>query len=91
MSSPKFNGGPAFPLPLDTAMMAGLGPSSGALGMTLRDYFAAQALPAILAQPDGGIQTWAPSAKGGGEMTAAQTWAANAYEIADAMLAARAA
>ena len=74
-------GGPAFPLkePL----------SDDALGMTLRDYFAAKALSAILSQPDGGIQSWHPLSKGGGELTAAQGWAANAYEIADAMLAER--
>jgi len=38
-------GGPAFPPSLNTAMMAMLGPENGALGMTLRDYFAAKAMP----------------------------------------------
>lgn len=42
--SAQNNGGPAFPQNLETAMMANLNPSNGALGMTLRDYFAAKAL-----------------------------------------------
>lgn len=44
--SEQNNGGPAFPQNLETAMMANLNPSNGALGMTLRDYFAAHA-PAV--------------------------------------------
>jgi hypothetical protein len=43
-------GGPAFPSPLDTAIMAGLNPRNGALGMTLRDYFAAKASEEDIAQ-----------------------------------------
>ena len=60
-------------------------------GMTLRDYFAAQALPAILAQQDFGIQAYAPTSIPNPEtgITAAQLWAASAYATADAMLHAR--
>ena len=76
------NGGAAFPVQ-DIGV-------HGYYGMTLRDYLAAQALPAILAVPEDGIQSWAPDAKGGGELTAAEAWARNAYQIADAMLAERA-
>ena len=69
-------GGPAFPVPLDTAMMANLGPSTGAMGMTLRDYFAAKAMQGILTDPSwkGFVET---------------SMAAMAYEVADAMLAER--
>jgi hypothetical protein len=45
-------------------------------GMTLRDYFAGQALAGVLV-------AWHPSE---GE---AEKWATNAYAVADAMLAAR--
>lgn len=45
-------------------------------GMTLRDWFAGQALPGIIAQPN--LDGWEPHIIAG--------WA---YEIADAMIAAR--
>jgi hypothetical protein len=64
-------------------------PSTQAAGMTLRDYFAAKALPAILEQEDNGIQAWQPDATGGSSITAAEAWARDAYKIADAMLAER--
>ena len=86
----KNNGGAAFPQhgwsrdPEANKYMQDKG------GMTLRDYFAAQALPAILSVPDDGIQAWSPTATSGSSITAAEAWAKNAYQIADAMLAERA-
>ena len=70
MSAPINDGGPAFP---------GLHPSKDCryqdAGMTLRDYFAGQALAGILASANfGSTKDWI-----GGK----------AYEAADAMLAAR--
>lgn len=59
-------------------------------GMTLRDYFAAQALPAILAQSDDGITARAPNGKFSDGTRVADWWAQTAYQIADAMLAERA-
>lgn len=63
------DGGPAFPFPE-------LHGSSAPKGMSLRDYFAAQALQGICAHHD----TWGRQIN---EM------AVSAYELADAMLAAR--
>lgn len=76
----KGTGGPAFPAPLDTAMMAGLGPSAGALGMTLRDYLAAQAMQGYCA----GILA------DGGDWPNRESVSANAYAMADAMIFERA-
>ncbi len=53
-------------------------------GMTLRDYFASKALPSILAQEDGGIQSHSAQIERNTE-----AWAKDAYRIADAMLKAR--
>jgi len=66
MSAPINDGGPAFPVIYCTE------------GMTLRDYFAAQALAGML-------QNYTTQKFGVGE----QTCARGAYEFADAMLAAR--
>ncbi len=67
-------GGPAFPLHNHGAQTLGL----HVTGMTLRDYFAAKAIPAILEQKDvhDGVR----------ELTNA-AWIA--YQMADAMLRAR--
>ena len=65
------NGGPAFPLPHDVALVAGL---QVACGMTLRDYFAAKSMQAMLTRP-GSID--------------GKFLADFAYVIADAMLKAR--
>ena len=62
------DGGPAFPFPSD----AGAG-EPGELGMTLRDYFAAKAMQAIVHEAE---QFWEGAAR-------------LAYEYADAMLKAR--
>lgn len=66
MSAPINDGGPAFPVIYCTE------------GMSLRDYFAAQALAGML-------QNYTTQKFGVGEQTCAQ----GAYEFADAMLAAR--
>ena len=68
-------GGPAFPL-------QSIGPdfAPGYAGMTLRDYFAGQAISQIIA-------TYANDTTHG--MTKADYFAGRAYEIADAMLKAR--
>ena len=56
---PQFGGGPAFPVPNDANV-------NGQQGMTLRDYFAGQALAGMWTQPaaangwsDGQIAEWA--------------------------------
>lgn len=67
------NGGQAFPGPSFTSN--GM-PNGHDMGMTLRDWFAGQALPGIIAQPNLEGHNPAVVAK----------WA---YEYADAMLAAR--
>lgn len=60
------NGGPAFPVELR---------ASHAEGMSLRDWFAGQALAGLLAASDADHPTWAITDY--------------AYRVADAMLAAR--
>jgi hypothetical protein len=87
MSEKKSDGGPAFPAALDTAMMAGLNPSNGALGMTLRDYFAAKALLALIGDNDN-YRATGQAARNKGEEVGSFA-AESAYEFADAMLAAR--
>ncbi len=79
------NGGPAFPRPMTpggSTMTPGVGGSSwsaqmGHPGMTLRDWFAGQALAVFIQNT-----TLNP--------LNADLYAAKAYEIADAMLAERA-
>lgn len=79
----KDNGGPAFPV----TMPAGEAYKGHAEfdGMTLRDYFAAKALQAIIAQGGLGFMGWNPSYWG-----SASGIASAAYLMADAMLAERA-
>jgi len=89
--SARNDGGPAFPAPLETALMAGLKPSNGALGMTLRDYFAANA-PITVA--DAMVAVAADSASIGTLQKSARArvmamLAEMRLEYADAMLAAR--
>lgn len=76
MSAPN-DGGPAFPLPDWAAPISStvLHPGHYGTGMTLRDYFAGQAL-AVMLQAEG--------QRGG-----ARTLARSAYIIADGMLEAR--
>ena len=72
--SENYNGGPAFP----TVAHFDCEHIANDPGMTLRDYFAAKALPAVLAQKDVHKHTseWQNAA-----------WIA--YQIADAMIEAR--
>jgi hypothetical protein len=67
MSAQQNDGGPAFPV-------AWHGIPHG--GMTLRDWFAGQALAGLLTSPSSDT---------------AENWASTAYGLADAMLAARSA
>lgn len=73
---PKEDGGPAFP---------GVGHSSALFtGMTLRDYFAAKAMQAIITGCVSG------NSRADISWTEADLWAPTiAYQVADAMLAAR--
>lgn len=87
----KDSGGPAYPFEyhnqtgshqpgfFDTGMLSP-GASQQFAGMTLRDYFAAKALPGLMGR------SWAPLT---GEDLVNQ-WAVSAYALADAMLAERA-
>lgn len=76
-------GGPAFPLPITRDPEGGIFDPRGygAEGMTLRDYFAAQALASMLANPD---KEGAKRGKAG-----LMFFPGYAYEWADAMLKAR--
>lgn len=69
----KLTGGPAFPQP--DYMADGSTQTQGDPGMTLRDYFAAKAMQALLAKADN-YMGW-------------DTIPADVYEMADAMLKAR--
>jgi hypothetical protein len=74
MSTPINDGGPAFPVPPTYHSNGQV--EYGTLGMSLRDWFAGQALTGLLAD-------------GKGQHTA-EKWAPHiAYRIADAMLEAR--
>lgn len=78
------NGGPAFPVP-------GLQHDEDFNGMTLRDYFAAKIAAAQSVATSADTSYMMPDyAYPDGEQTVAQKIAANAYAIADAMLAERA-
>lgn len=80
MSAPK-DGGPAFPVGQDTMLC------SVRTGMSLRDYFAAKAMQGLLASK-GTIATVQAAASQAGEKPT-PFLAKGAYEIADAMIAAR--
>lgn len=71
------DGGPAFP------HMAADGHPDYRLGLTVRDWFAGQAIGAIIRQCASDLQF-----RDGSE-TSEQYFARKAYEVADAMLAAR--
>lgn len=73
----KQDGGPAFPVTADVLCDHTSGTSVRLTGMTLRDYFAGQALTGLLAVPNG--------PQSGPDM-----YARDAYTVADAMLAERA-
>ena len=72
-------GGPAFPVVAET----GVGHAAAFRGMTLRDWFAGQALVGLDNEDRSAIVSVAP------ERDVAETMAHMAYRIADAMLAER--
>ena len=85
------NGGPAFPVDQiierdEKGRMNGHEISSA--GMTMRDYFAGQALQGLCANPGGPFQANPMSGWGFVNCTGAQI-AIEAYALADDMLAAR--
>jgi len=78
MSTDK-DGGPAFPV----WELNGQGQQEmTSFGMSMRDYFAAQALPGLMGR------AWCVDGKTGEQII--NEWAASAYACADAMLRARA-
>lgn len=81
MSSEINDGGPAFPKPLDPYPNA-QGMESGTHGMSLRDWFAGQALTGIMVMISAGKHEL-PDPKG------PKGCAFEAYRLADAMLAER--
>jgi hypothetical protein len=73
------DGGPAFPRPDDRDPVTGQGWREGSDGMTLRDWFAGQALAGMMANET------TPFSSDHAECEPSQI-AAAVYEIADAML-----
>lgn len=90
------NGGPAFPAPVCNAPMVAGGSATGGAsssghplyftqsGMSLRDWFAGQALPSVMAAVCDGSHVSKRD-----EEAAPQLIARTSYELADAMLAER--
>jgi len=72
MNVPINDGGPAFPFAKEMETISGLQFSTG---MSLRDYFAGQAMAAMISNPDC--------------VSNKQAVASHAYGYADAMIAAR--
>lgn len=85
--NPRDDGGAAFPLmpPQDTAAGIAVGYPYPEPGMTLRDYFAAHAMPQLIAAICAGQHTTPRIAS-----TPQEGIAIEAYMLADAMLKARA-
>jgi hypothetical protein len=80
--SARKDGGPAFPADpnwFDPSTVAEARRIAG--GMSLRDYFAAKALPGLMGRD------W--SHMKGQDQAIIEAWARGAYAVADAMLAAR--
>ena len=83
------DGGPAFPATYPRPM------NSAQDGMTLRDYFAAQALQMIMLPEIYRVDRWAEKGKYDDDVEVewdkgdAKQWASSAYVVADAMLAQR--
>lgn len=78
----KDTGGPAFPVSYDhdTFQPSRVDEAKRLMsGMDLRDYFAAKAMHGTMAAMDSGERNYTPP----------ETIAKNAYDLADAMLAAR--
>jgi hypothetical protein len=76
VSEPINDGGPAYPVS---------GPNGDHPGMSLRDYFAAKAMPAIMMAAD---QAFIAGHRGD-RVPTLNEYAKDAYRIADAMLKAR--
>ena len=92
MSNTKNTGGPAFPDPAAERKYADC--EGYEHGMTLRDYFAAKAMAALIAEPvsERGSSTvghWANQLQGHAQMSGPDIVAHVAYMMADAMLRAR--
>lgn len=86
--SAKDNGGPAFPA-LDLGEQD-FGQRGAYPGMTLRDYFAAKALAALITEPPWGEGSQAITSRlSDATGDEAMNYANVAYKIADAMLKAR--
>jgi hypothetical protein len=87
MSAPIDNGGPAFP-----HLQEGW-THSGAPGLSIRDYFAAKAMHALMTEPSWGdgnssmVHAWAKDSRT--KPGSPERYALVAYAIADAMLQAR--
>ena len=84
MSTPINDGGPAFPAPAYAANITDK-------GMSLRDYFAGQALTSVL-DSSGDLQTYydhVAGSKGDNNIPSPRAMAKYSYELADAMLAER--
>lgn len=77
--SKENNGGPAYPCPQDC-----INQNAPSLGMTLRDYFAAKAMQAILNCEPPSVANRADHA-----LSVAEYVARKSYFMADAMLAER--
>src|SRR5690348_16553258 len=99
MSDPTKDGGPAFPCNAMDELRQDVGTLSeriiregtdGHPGMTLRDYFAGQALAGFMAQPDPRIFTGNdPEKLAQWRRAISASDALCAYVVADAMIAAR--
>ena len=97
MTSPskKLTGGPAFPRAGNEWSDMQWVPAPDQAGMTLRDYFAAKALPVVIAQThdnlasDGEFFQLEPDEETGELSFEALLVARKAYGLADAMLKAR--
>lgn len=87
---PFFDGGPAFPRAAfapDGVTCEDFQISDPEDGMSLRDWFAGNALPAIIRSADEAF-LWA-NEKGGAKVPSIESYAVDAYRIADAMLVER--
>lgn len=84
------DGGPAFPVVAEGGEGSGLHPDRWD-GMTLRDYFAGQALAAVISVTSSGMHTprGLYSEPRNPSMDIREAMARDAYDIADAMLLAR--
>jgi len=78
----KTSGGPAFPVHPEMAERLGCENSLSDVGMSLRDYFAAKAMPSV-------ITDWLNTGDIAQDAEIAEVIARDCYIVADAMLKAR--